>query len=119
MLNFQIFKMSIAESSRNLMGLLQIAILFDKKSCLISFWSQSRRPTTVYHNIPRKFLSKRPFEENLSKANQEALHKCRGEMLMQKLMLAWSIVIFEELFKLLSMSFLPFVAQVWALNGKQ
>jgi hypothetical protein len=38
---------------------------------------------------------------------------------MQKLMLAWSIVIFEELFKLLSMSFVPFVAQVWALNGKQ
>jgi hypothetical protein len=69
MLKFQIFKMSIAESSRNLTGLLQIATLFNKKSCLRSFWSQSRRPTTVYHNIPRKFLSKCPIEQNLSKAN--------------------------------------------------
>jgi hypothetical protein len=39
-------------------------------------------------------------------------------MLVQKLMLAWSLVIFEELFRLFSMSFLLFVAQVRMLNGK-
>jgi hypothetical protein len=50
MLKFQNFKMSIIESSRNLMGPLHIAILFDKKLCLKSFWSQNKKPTTFYHN---------------------------------------------------------------------
>ncbi len=100
MSKFEKFKKSIVECIGNLTRLLWITNVFNKQLWFKSLWNQNKRPMAIYHNThisscPSFFMNK--TLARLIMIIQEALHKCKIKMFVQKLLLTQSLVTFEKL----------------------